>query len=64
MTQTTSAPVAIYQLHDIHKLVLRSDNSVTCETCSIPSAIAAACAFAYANGVFRMTIDGAPLKRI
>jgi hypothetical protein len=61
---TTSTPVARFQLHDNHTLILRSDDTVTCDTCSLSATIAAACVFAYKNGVIRMTIDGAPLKRI
>jgi len=67
MTTTTTKPahaVASFMLHDNHRVQLRADKSVTCETCSLSATVAAAVAFMYDNGVIRLTLDGAPLKRI
>jgi ferredoxin-like protein FixX len=60
----THTPVARFQLHGNHTIILRSDNTVTCDTCSLSATMAKAVVFAYENGVINMTIDGAPLKRI
>ena len=56
-------PVATFLFQDYHRLVLRSDKSVTCGTCSIPKTAAAALAFMYDNGVIRLNVDGAPIQR-
>ena len=67
MTTTTTKlahAVAVFLFHGTHRLVLRADGSVTCDTCSTPATAAAAAAFMFANGVLSMTYDGAPLKRI
>lgn len=56
--------LAVFKYHDQHRIVLRSDLSVTCDTCSLSATAAAAAAFMYANGVITLTIDGATLKRI
>lgn len=59
-----AAPVAKFLFHENHTLVLRSDNSVTCDTCSIPATAANAVVFMKENGVIKLTLEGAPLKRI
>jgi ferredoxin-like protein FixX len=56
--------VASFLFQDYHRLVLRSDKSVTCGTCSIPKTAAAAIVFMYENGVINLTVDGAPIKRV
>lgn len=65
-------PVARFKLNDQHDLIVRrTDDStawdngltVTCETCSISATASKAVIFAYQNGIFRMTIDGANFKR-
>lgn len=61
---TNAQPLAIYQLHDQHRVIYRADKSVTCDTCSLSATVAAAVVFMYDNGVIRLTLDGAPLKRI
>ena len=56
-------PLAIYELHGHHRVVLRKDKTVTCDTCSLSATAANAVLFMYANGVLKMTFDGADLKR-
>lgn len=63
-TQAKPTAVAVFLFHDHHRIILRSDLSVTCETCSVPATCARAVAFMFENGVIRMTYDGATLKRI
>lgn len=58
------AVTARFKYHDTHTIALHADNSVTCDTCALPAATAAAAVFMYANKVHRLTIDGAPLNRI
>jgi len=65
--QIKTMPVARFKLNDQHDLIVRrSDDelTVTCDTCSISATAAKAVIFAFENGVFRMMIDGANLKRI
>ena len=64
MTTTNAQPLANYLLHDQHRVCYRADKSVTCDTCSLSATVAAAVGFMYDNGVLRLSIDGAPLKRI
>jgi hypothetical protein len=64
--QIKTMPVARFKLNDQHDLIVRrSDDGliVTCDTCSISETASKAVIFAYENGVFRMTIDGANFKR-
>jgi len=56
-------PLAIYELHGHHRVILRADKSVTCDTCSLSATAANAVVFMYNNGVLSLTIDGAELKR-
>lgn len=50
--------------HDHHTVILHDDNTVTCDTCSLPLSVANAVHFMCANNVYKLIIDGAPLKRI
>lgn len=61
-----ATPVARFKLYDQHDLIVRRTADgliVTCDTCSISETASKAVIFAYENGVFRMTIDGANFKR-
>lgn len=40
-----------------------AENTVTCETCSVPAVIAAAVIFMVKHNVRKMTVDGADLFR-
>ena len=57
-------PIARFKLHGEHIVVLRADNTATCDTCSLSATAATALVFMKANGVLNLIIDGAPLKRI
>ena len=56
-------PLALYELHGHHLVVLCADKSVKCDTCSLSATAAKAVVFMYDNGVLKMTFDGAELKR-
>jgi hypothetical protein len=59
--------LAQFTFHEIHTVTFTrtpDGHTATCETCSLPAAIAAAVAFMYGNNVHRLTVDGAPLNRI
>lgn len=54
---------AIFKLNDEHKIILSTDG-VKCETCSLSAVTAKAIVFMFENGVIKMTVDGAVIKRI
>ena len=54
---------AIFTLNGQHKIVL-TNMGPKCDTCSLSAVTAQAVVFMYKNGVIRMTVDGAEIKRI
>jgi hypothetical protein len=55
---------ASFLYHDHHTITLHGDNTVTCDTCSLPLTVANAVHFMVSNNVYKLIIDGAPLKRV
>jgi hypothetical protein len=54
--------LATFKLNDQHKVVLTTDK-VKCDTCSLSDVTAKAVLFMYKNGVIKMIVDGAEIKR-
>ena len=60
----TKQYVAVFKLNDQHKIKVSTNNEVECDTCSLSFTTAKAVFFMYENGVIKMTVDGAVIKRI